>query len=45
MRHTVRAVNDSYELAPVRVGAYDELFQAGRPVLVGVDTASTSATS
>jgi hypothetical protein len=36
-----RAINDSYDLAAVRVGAHDEIFQAGRPVLVGVDTAST----
>jgi hypothetical protein len=36
-----RAINGSYELAGVRVGAHDEIFQAGRPVLVGVDTAST----
>jgi hypothetical protein len=36
-----RAINDSYELASVRVGAHDEIFQAGQPVLVGVDTAST----
>jgi hypothetical protein len=36
-----RAINASYDLAGVRVGAHDEIFQAGRPVLVGVDTAST----
>ncbi len=36
-----RAINDSYDLAAVRVGAHDEIFQAGHPVLVGVDTAST----
>jgi hypothetical protein len=36
-----RAINGSYDLAGVRVGAHDEIFQAGRPVLVGVDTAST----
>jgi hypothetical protein len=35
------AINGSYDLAGVRVGAHDEIFQAGRPVLVGVDTAST----
>jgi hypothetical protein len=34
-------VNGSYDLASVRVGAHDEIFQAGWPVLVGVDTAST----
>jgi hypothetical protein len=36
-----RAINASYDLASVRVGAHDEIFQAGWPVLVGVDTAST----
>jgi hypothetical protein len=36
-----RAINGSYDLAGVRVGAHDEIFQAGRPVLVGIDTAST----
>ncbi len=34
-------INGSYDLAGVRVGAHDEIFQAGRPVLVGVNTAST----
>ena len=29
------------DLAPVRLGALDEIFQAGRPVLVGADVAST----
>src|SRR4029453_8257269 len=29
------------DLAGVRIGAHDEIFQAGHPVLVGVDTAST----
>jgi hypothetical protein len=36
-----RQINASYDLAGVRVGAHDEIFQASRPVLVGVDTAST----
>jgi hypothetical protein len=36
-----RQINGSYDLAGVRVGAHDEIFQAGWPVLVGVDTAST----
>lgn len=36
-----REINGSYDLAGVRVGAHDEIFQARRPVLVGVDTAST----
>jgi hypothetical protein len=33
--------NQRQDLAPVRVGAHDEIFQAGGPVLVGVDVAST----
>jgi hypothetical protein len=36
-----RQINGSYDLAGVRVGAHDEIFQAGRPVLVGLDTTST----
>lgn len=36
-----RRINRSYDLAGVRVGAHDEIFQATWPVLVGVDTAST----
>jgi hypothetical protein len=36
-----RAVNRRCHLAGVRIGAHDEIFQAGHPVLVGVDTAST----
>jgi hypothetical protein len=36
-----RAINGSYDLASVRIGAHDEIFQAGHPVLVGVDAAST----
>jgi hypothetical protein len=36
-----RQINASYDLAGARVGAHDEIFQAGWPVLVGVDTAST----
>ncbi|HZW31763.1 MAG TPA: hypothetical protein VFF52_13705 [Isosphaeraceae bacterium] len=36
-----REINGSYDLASVRVGAHDEIFQAGGPVLVGLDTAST----
>ncbi len=34
-------INRSYDLAGVRVGAHDEIFQAAWPVLVAVDTAST----
>jgi hypothetical protein len=36
-----RAISRRVDLAGVRSGAHDEIFQAGQPVLVGVDTAST----
>lgn len=36
-----RAISRRCDLAGVRIGAHDEIFQAGHPVLVGVDTAST----
>jgi hypothetical protein len=36
-----RALNQQHELSGVRVGAHDELFQAGQPVLVGIDVDST----
>jgi hypothetical protein len=36
-----RQINGQCNLAGVRIGAHDEIFQAGKPVLVGVDTAST----
>jgi hypothetical protein len=36
-----RAISRSCDLGGVRIGAHDEIFQSGRPVLVGVDTAST----
>jgi hypothetical protein len=36
-----RSINASYDLAGVRIGAHDEIFQSGQPVLVGVDTDST----
>src|SRR5262245_16996159 len=36
-----RACNERQDLAAVRIGAHDELFQAGQPVLVGADVAST----
>ncbi len=36
-----RQINGRCDLARVRIGAHDEIFQAGKPVLVGVDTAST----
>jgi hypothetical protein len=35
-------VNQRQDLSGIRVGAHDEIFQAGRPVLVGADVASTS---
>ncbi len=36
-----RACNRRQNLSGVRIGAHDEIFQHGRPVLVGVDVAST----
>jgi hypothetical protein len=36
-----RAINDAQDLSGIRVGAHDEIFQAGKPVLVGVDVDST----
>ena len=33
-------VNDVQELSTIRVGAHDEIFQAGQPVLVGADVQS-----
>lgn len=36
-----RAINARQDLSPIYVAAHDELFQAQRPVLVGVDVAST----
>jgi hypothetical protein len=36
-----RRVNSQQDLACVRIGAFDEIFQAGRPVLVGADVTST----
>jgi hypothetical protein len=38
---TARRINDHQDLSRVRIGADDEIFQAGRPVLVGVDAEST----
>lgn len=34
-------INRQQNLAHVRIGAHDEIFQAGQPVLVGADVAST----
>jgi hypothetical protein len=39
---TARRLNSEQDLTAVRIGAHDEIFQAGRPVLVGADVASTS---
>jgi hypothetical protein len=36
-----RCINAHQDLAAVRIGAHDEIFQAGRPVLVGADVVST----
>jgi hypothetical protein len=38
---TARALNARQDLSAIHVAAHDELFQAQRPVLVGVDVAST----
>ncbi|MBV8884975.1 MAG: hypothetical protein JO235_13410 [Chroococcidiopsidaceae cyanobacterium CP_BM_RX_35] len=35
------AINQSQDLSNVRVGLHDEIYQGGRPVLVGVDARST----
>ena len=36
-----RRINQQYDLSRIRIGLLDEIFQAGDPVLVGVDAAST----
>lgn len=36
-----RHLNGQQHLSAVRIGAHDEIFQTGQPVLVGVDVAST----
>jgi len=36
-----RTISRGCDLRGVRIGAHDKIFQASRPVLVGVDTAST----
>ena len=38
---TARAISRGYHLGGVHIGAHDEIFQAGDPVLVGVCTTST----
>ena len=36
-----RELNDAEDISGIRVGAHDELFQAGKPVLAGADVKST----
>jgi hypothetical protein len=36
-----RSCNEQQDLSDVRIGAHDEIFQGGRPVLVGMDADST----
>ena len=36
-----RLCNEQQDLSSVRIGAHDEIFQSGRPVLVGIDADST----
>jgi len=36
-----RTLNDAQDLSRIRVGAHDEIYQAGKPVLVGADVEST----
>jgi hypothetical protein len=36
-----RAINAQQDLSRVRIGAHDEIFQNGQPVLVGADVSST----
>jgi hypothetical protein len=36
-----QSCNEQQDLCGVRIGAHDEIFQSGRPVLVGVDADST----
>jgi hypothetical protein len=36
-----RALNDAQDLRAIRIGAHDEIYQNGRPVLVGADLEST----
>ena len=38
---TARAINAQQDLSGVRIGAHDEIFQNGQPVLVGADVDST----
>ena len=38
---SARRVNDSEDLSGIRIGDHDEIYQANRPVLVGIDHRST----
>ena len=38
---SARRVNDSQDLSGIRIGDHDEIYQANRPVLVGMDHRST----
>jgi hypothetical protein len=38
---SARRVNDSQDLSAIRIGDHDEIYQANRPVLVGLDHRST----
>ncbi len=38
---SARRINQRADLSGVRIGAHDEIFQNGQPVLVGCDVAST----
>ena len=38
---SARRVNDSQDLSGIRIGDHDEIYQANRPVLVGMDHGST----
>ena len=38
---TAQAINDTQDLSRILVGAHDEIFQASKPVLVGMDVEST----
>ena len=38
---SARSVNDSQDLSAIRIGDHDEIYQANRPVLAGIDHRST----
>lgn len=39
--HRARELNEAQDLSLIRIGAHDEIFQVGKPVLVGADVNST----